>query len=73
MLCHARKDGQRILIGDDIIVTVIGIKPGEKGGRAEVKLGVEAPERVKVHREEVAERIARETGVGARRTECRAT
>ncbi len=51
MLILSRKRDQRIFIGNDIVVTVVEIR-GDK-----VRIGVEAPEGVPVHREEVAERI----------------
>lgn len=47
MLVLTRKRNQRILIGDDIIVTIAGVR-GEK-----VRLGITAPEGVEVDREEV--------------------
>lgn len=51
MLALTRKAGERVFIGDDIIVTVIAIN----GNR--VKIGVEAPHRIPVHREEVYKSI----------------
>jgi len=47
MLILTRKVGQRVMIGDDIILEVIG---NEKG---DVRLGIIAPKEVAVHREEV--------------------
>ena len=51
MLTLTRKDGETIVIGNDITVTVLGIHAGQ------VRLGINAPRDVPVHREEVAERI----------------
>lgn len=51
MLVLTRKVGERILIGEGIVVTVSRIQ-GDK-----VRLGVEAPPQVIVHREEVAHRV----------------
>lgn len=51
MLVLSRHRDERILIGDNIIVTVIDIR-GDK-----VRLGIEAPESVPVHREEVYQAI----------------
>ncbi|MFZ8804924.1 MAG: carbon storage regulator CsrA [Candidatus Calescibacterium sp.] len=51
MLVLKRKIGQRIIIGDNIIVQVIDIE-----GRS-VKIGIEAPKSVSVVREELLERI----------------
>ena len=54
MLILTRKVGQRVMIGDDIIVEVVG---NEKG---EIRLGIIAPEDVPVHREEVYWRVKNE-------------
>ncbi len=51
MLVLARKVGEALAIGDSIIVRVLELKNGQ------VKIGVEAPEEVPVHREEILERI----------------
>ena len=51
MLILTRKVGQKVMIGDDIIVEVVG---NEKG---EVRLGIIAPKDVQVHREEVYWRL----------------
>ncbi len=47
MLVISRKPGQRILIGDDIVITVTRV------GDLQVRLGIEAPKDVKVYREEL--------------------
>lgn len=54
MLILSRKQGESILIGDDIKVTVLGISG------AQVKIGVAAPDDISVHREEVYLRIQQE-------------
>jgi carbon storage regulator len=51
MLILTRKEGETITIGADISVTVLGING------AQIKIGIEAPRDVPVHREEVAVRI----------------
>ena len=57
MLVLSRKQGERIVIGRDIVITVLEAP----GGR--VRLGIEAPRGTSIHREEVFDRIARhETG-----------
>ncbi len=47
MLVLSRKVGERILIGDDIAVTIVRIAPGV------VRVGVEAPNRLTIVREEI--------------------
>lgn len=54
MLVLSRKKNERIMINNDIIITVIDIR-GDK-----VRLGIQAPEGVSVHREEVYEAIKKE-------------
>ncbi|MEE4110016.1 MAG: carbon storage regulator CsrA, partial [Halieaceae bacterium] len=50
MLILTRKEGESLRLGDDIVVTVVGVKGGA------VRIGVTAPRDVAVHREEVYER-----------------
>ncbi|MBL9125912.1 MAG: carbon storage regulator CsrA [Planctomycetaceae bacterium] len=54
MLVLSRKTDERILIGNDVVITVVEIR-GDK-----VRLGINAPVNVPVHREEVAQAIAAE-------------
>ena len=51
MLILTRKVGESVLIGDDISITVLSVRGNQ------VKLGVEAPKEVSVHREEIYQRI----------------
>jgi carbon storage regulator len=51
MLVLSRGYGEKIIIGDDITITVVAIQ-GRK-----VRLGIEAPEDTQVHRLEISERI----------------
>ena len=53
MLVLTRKLGENIRIGDDVKITVLEVRAGQ------VKLGIEAPPEVKVHREEIYDRINR--------------
>ncbi|MEQ1440711.1 carbon storage regulator CsrA [Fontimonas sp. SYSU GA230001] len=56
MLILTRRVGETVMIGNDIEVTVLGVKGNQ------VRLGVKAPRDVAVHREEILERIKRENG-----------
>lgn len=51
MLILTRKVGESLLIGDDISITILNIRGNQ------VKIGVEAPKEVSVHREEIYHRI----------------
>lgn len=56
MLVLARKPGQEIVIGDGIVITVVEVR-GDK-----IRLGVDAPKEVPVHRREVFNAIKRLKG-----------
>jgi carbon storage regulator len=58
MLVLTRKSGEVITIGDDVRITVIGIEGSQ------VKIGIDAPKEVKVHRAEILERIRQENAAG---------
>jgi carbon storage regulator len=55
MLILTRRVGETVVVGDEVTVTVLGIKGNQ------VRCGINAPKRVAVHREEIYERIRRET------------
>lgn len=56
MLVLSRKKNEVIRVGDDVVITVVEIR-GDK-----VRLGIEAPSKIKVHRQEVYDAIQRGQG-----------
>ncbi|EIU1685084.1 carbon storage regulator CsrA [Pseudomonas aeruginosa] len=54
MLILTRRVGETLMVGDDVTVTVLGVKGNQ------VHIGVNAPKEVAVHREEIYQRIQKE-------------
>ena len=60
MLIIARKQGEKITIGDDTVITLLEIKDNQ------VRVGIEAPRHITVHRQEVYDRIKKANQASAK-------
>jgi len=54
MLILTRRVGESLIIGDDVVVNILGVKGNQ------VRIGVDAPKEVPVHREEIYDKIQAE-------------
>jgi carbon storage regulator len=60
MLILTRRVGETLKVGNDVDVTVLGVKGNQ------IRIGIKAPKNVAVHREEIFERIQREAELAQR-------
>jgi len=60
MLILTRRVGETLKVGNDVDVTVLGVKGNQ------IRIGIKAPKTVAVHREEIFDRIQREAELAAR-------
>lgn len=54
MLILTRRIGERLMIDDDVVISILGVKGNQ------VRIGIDAPKEVAVHREEIYNRIQEE-------------
>lgn len=54
MLILTRRVGETVIVGNDVTVTIVGVKGNQ------IRIGIGAPKDVSIHREEIYERIRRE-------------
>ena len=59
MLILTRRVGETLMIGDDVTITILGVRGGQ------IRVGVNAPKNTAVHREEVYEKMRKEDAVVA--------
>jgi carbon storage regulator len=63
MLVLSRKVGERVYVGDEIVLTILGLRQGR------IRLGIAAPPHVVVRREEIVDRVQRTPGLPSPRAE----
>ena len=54
MLILTRRVGEKLVIGENVVITVLGVKGNQ------IRIGIDAPPEVQVHREEIFQRILKE-------------
>ena len=58
MLILPRRVGERLLIGEDVTITILGIKDNE------IRMSIDAPPDIKIYRDEVHQRIVKDQKAG---------
>lgn len=51
MLILTRRVGETLIVGDDVVITVLGVKGNQ------VRIGINAPKEISIHRQEIYDRI----------------
>lgn len=62
MLILTRRIGEKIVLGEDVIISIVGVKGSQ------IRIGTEAPPEVPVYREEIYQKILKERADGTGRT-----
>ena len=62
MLILTRRVGENLRVGDDVIISVLGVKGSQ------VRIGIDAPKHVQVHREEIYQRIQNEKSAASEKS-----
>jgi carbon storage regulator len=67
MLVLSRKSGESIVIGNDVVITILEVRGGQ------IRIGVDAPRNLAVHRAEIYEQVQAENRAAAASTDLRAS
>ncbi|MGF1666989.1 MAG: carbon storage regulator CsrA [Acidimicrobiia bacterium] len=67
MLVLSRKSGESIVIGNDVVITILEVRGGQ------IRIGVDAPRNLAVHRAEIYEQVQAENRAAAASTDLKAS